>query len=498
MSSVRNNLAANVIGHAYSAFLLIVFTPIYLRVLGVEAYALIGFFVTLQVLFSVLDLGFTATLSRELARLSSDQKKNAQEMQDLVRTLELLYWCIGLAIFCVVAISAHWIATQWLNTSKLQPSLVSLAVSQMGMICAFRMLYGFYGGGVLGLQKQILLNSVKILVETVRTGGAVLVILMVAPSIEAFFYWHVFTSIFAVWIMRALLLKNLPPAGAKPQANPRLLANLWKYGTSISAIAILSVVVVELDKLILSKMLPLKEFGYYVLASTVAMGLNLLTVPVVMAVQPRLTQLAASNDLKQLRRLYHDACQLVALLIMPIALCMSFFSYDILLLWTGKLEVASTSAPVLSILAVGTALNAVLNIPYALQLAYGWTRLALILILFAALFLVPYLIIMIANYGMTGAASMWVVVNSVNILISLPIVTAKFIPGELGRWLVLDFAAPGLAALVTVGVGWYFMPQQSSVIIQGIWIVMTGVAAYIITAFVTPLSRRFALDRAAG
>lgn len=49
----------------------LVFVPLYIKFLGMEAYGLIGFFATLQALFSILDLGLGATLNRELARASA-------------------------------------------------------------------------------------------------------------------------------------------------------------------------------------------------------------------------------------------------------------------------------------------------------------------------------------------------------------------------------------------------------------------------------------------
>jgi len=72
----------------------LLFIPLYIKFLGIEAYGLIGLFMTMQALFMLLDMGLGATVNREMARLSVLPDK-AQEMRDLVRSLEVIY-CFGL------------------------------------------------------------------------------------------------------------------------------------------------------------------------------------------------------------------------------------------------------------------------------------------------------------------------------------------------------------------------------------------------------------------
>ncbi len=40
------------------------FIPLYIKFLGIEAYGIIGFFTTLQAMFTLLDLGLGYTLNR--------------------------------------------------------------------------------------------------------------------------------------------------------------------------------------------------------------------------------------------------------------------------------------------------------------------------------------------------------------------------------------------------------------------------------------------------
>jgi len=81
MSLIKRNLAANLVGNLWMPLLLVAVVPLYVELIGVEAFGLIGFFVTIQILLSQFDLGLSMTLNRELARLSVQERKT-QEMRD--------------------------------------------------------------------------------------------------------------------------------------------------------------------------------------------------------------------------------------------------------------------------------------------------------------------------------------------------------------------------------------------------------------------------------
>ena len=66
---LKKNILANLIGNFLTAIVFVIVIPVYVKYLGVESYGLIGFFASLQIIFSVLDMGLSATLNREFARL---------------------------------------------------------------------------------------------------------------------------------------------------------------------------------------------------------------------------------------------------------------------------------------------------------------------------------------------------------------------------------------------------------------------------------------------
>ncbi len=456
--------------------------------MGIEAYGLVGFFVTLQALFAIFDIGLTSTVSRELAKLSATPDSDGKAL-NLVRTLEIIYWIIAVLIALIVVILSPWIATKWLSGNELSPATIQQSIMLMGIVIAFRMPYGFYSGGLLGLQRQVLMNVIKVIIEIFKSGGVVLLLWLVSPTITTFFIWHLAVSSFAAFLMFFVLWRCLPKVIDKPCFQPSIFLQLWRFMAGMSGIAVLSVVLVETDKVILSKLLPLSEFAYYVLASMVAMGLYVIIVPTYSAVYPRFTQLVASHDQASLASLYHKSCQFMTVLVMPIAIVICFYSNTLLQIWTQDETVSYHSAPILSILIIGTAFNAMMNIPYALQLAHGWTKLSIYSNIIAIAVIIPMLLIIVPKFGAIGAAVAWVTLNAGYIMFNLPIVHAKLMRGELRRWIIVDFGLPSMVSLATVTLFWVLMPSGLNGLANASWIVLTLLISLILSAISAPIIR---------
>jgi len=149
MSQLKRNLIANFVGKGWAALMGIAFIPLYIKFMGIESYGLVGFFTTLQAVFVLLDLGLTTTLNREIARYSALPEKS-QEMRDLVRTLETIYWGLAFCIGAVVLMLSPFIARGWVKADTLSVEVVQQSIMLMGLVMAFQWPLGFYSGGLLG------------------------------------------------------------------------------------------------------------------------------------------------------------------------------------------------------------------------------------------------------------------------------------------------------------------------------------------------------------
>jgi len=452
VSSLKLNILANFIGQGWSALTQLAFVPLYLKFLGIEAYGLIGFYIVLQGMLQILDAGLSMTINRELARYSVQPEK-AREARNLLRTLEVAYWLIGIAIGLMVFAAAPWIASGWIKSRDIPVRDLELTLMMMGLLSALQWPVSFYHGGLTGLQRQVFLNVLKVSMLTLSGGGAVLVLWLVAPTITAFYKWQILVSAIYVALLAVSVWRCMPVHSGAPRVDVRLLHNIWRFAAGMGGITVSAVVLTHLDKLILSKMLSLEMFGYYTLAGVIGYGVVIVITPVFSAIFPRFASLVASGEEATLKRLYHQSSQFLAVLILPIGVTIALFSFDILYLWTGNATAAQSAAPIASILAIGTVLNGLMNPPYALQLAYGWTSIGLRINTFLIILLIPAIIFMTTHYGAIGAAIVWPASNGIYMIIGIPFTHRRLLRGEAGRWAVTDVGFPLMATLLAVGLG---------------------------------------------
>lgn len=452
MSILKKNISANFAGNIWQAVMGLVFVPLYIKFMGVESYGLVGVFATLQGVFVLLDLGLSAALTREVARLSVLPGKE-QEMRDLARTLEVIYWGVAALIGAAVLALAPFIATRWVKPGALSPEAVQQAVLIMGLVMAAQWPAGLYSGGLMGLQRQVLLNGVNIAASTLRGAGAVLVLWLVSPTVQAFFLWQIAVSAANTLLLSLLLWRQLPPAGRRASFQRPLLAGVWRFAAGMSGISVLSTMLTQADKVLLSRMLSLEMFGYYTLAGMVAMTIYRLVGPVFSAVYPRFVQLVSLADQAGLAQLYHKSCQLVSVLIFPVAAVIALFAYEILAVWTGNPATAERTALLMTILITGTAIHGLMLIPYALQLANGWTSLALYVNSAAVVLLVPLIFFMTRAHGAVGGASVWLILNSGYVLVTIYFMHRRLLPGEKWNWYRKDVLYPLAASLAVAGAG---------------------------------------------
>jgi len=494
MTLIKKNIAANFAGSIWQSLMALIFIPLYIKFMGIESLGLIVIFATLQGIFGLLDMGLSSTLNREMSRLSVLPSKE-QEMRNLVRTLEVLYWSIAVFVGITVVALSPFITHHWVKAGQLSPETIEQAFLIMGFVIALQMPVGFYSGGLMGLQRQVLLNAINVGISTLRGAGAILILWLVSPTIQAYFLWQIVTSAINIFLLVFFLWRRLPLGDNKAVFQKQLFKGIWRFTAGMSGIAILATILTQLDKVILSKMLSLEMFGYYALASMVAMSIARLFTPVFYSIYPRLTQLVSLNDQEGLKQLYHESCQFMSVLVLPVAVVIALFSREILLLWTQDPTTVEQCYLLTSILVCGTAINGLMNFPYALQLASGWTSLSFFKNVIAVILLVPLIIYMAVHYGAIGAASVWFILNLGYVFFEIPIMHRRLLPKEKWRWYWEDVCIPLAVCILTAGLGRIFVRGPMSQFVMLLYLIIISVLTLGMVSITTPVTRAWLLKR---
>jgi Membrane protein involved in the export of O-antigen and teichoic acid len=445
---LKRNTIASLIGSNWPSLLGIVFVPIYIKFMGIESYGLVGLFATVTSLFSLIDMGMSTTLNREMARLSTHEGEDRGQ-RDLVRTLEWIYWGLSLLAGIIMVVAAPSIAQRWVNPKSLSPETVKQALRLMGFIIALQLPSSFYQGGLMGMQRQVLMNTALVVLATVRGLGVVLILWRVSATIEAFFLWQAVVSGAQVCIMMFLLWRYLPRFPGRPRFKRSLLSGVWRYSAYVSGSSIVGVLLAQMDKIILVKILPLELFGYYILAWTIASALWSIIVPINTALFPQFVQLHERRDEQNLVNLFHHASQVMSVAVIPIGILLILFSKEILFLWTRNPLLAQNTHMIVSLLVFGVMLNGMSSVPGYASSAFGWPQLGMYVNIGQAIFLIPAMLLTVPRFGAEGAAAICVVLNATYMFVMVPIMFRRYLRAEKWKWYLNDVGCPFAGVVVT-------------------------------------------------
>ena len=238
------------------------------------------------------------------------------------------------------------------------------------------------------------------------------------------------------------------------------------------------------DKAILSKVLPLADFGVFALAVTATAAVAGLSGPIGQALLPRLTRMIAEDDAAAVNGLYRRTTQLACLIAMPPAMLLLFFAEPALWAWTGDRAVAHQAAPILQAYAAGSGLLPLSAFPYYLQYAHGQLRLHVVGQAVVLPILVVGLLAASVRYGAVGCGVVWTGVVAGTLILYAPVVHRRFLPGLHGRWMLVDIAPiAGATALCAALLALVLRPSEDRALaagqlaLVGAFVLMAGVAA---------------------
>ena len=435
--------------------------PLYLKYLGIESYGLIGFFTTTLAVLSLLDMGLSTTINREVARfLALGELHKAAK---LLHTLSVVYWFTALFIIVLIVVLAPYIAEYWLKSKQFTAETMTNVIMLMGLVAACRWPVGLYQGALMGAQRQAVSSGLNIAMSTFGSLGAFIVLAFVSPTIQAFFVFQAFLGIIYAISMRWIAWRIVGWSGSlKFDVNE--FKRIWRFSAGMGAISLISLILTQLDKIMLSKMVGLVEFGHYALATVVVSSLAILIMPLFNVVYPRLSALVATNELDELTQTYRLATRLLAAFLFPIAVLLVVYSEDLVLIWTGNAEIAKNVAPVISLLAIGSALHGVMYMTYALQLAYGLARLILTISSILVVLLFPLIIIFVLKFGALGGAMAWLLLHILYLFLGTWLTHRTVLKGLGPRWLIQDVGIPLMISVLIGMVSYYITQSMNSTI----------------------------------
>jgi O-antigen/teichoic acid export membrane protein len=444
--SLRLNVLSNYAGKLWGILSVYVFVPLYIHFLGVEAYGLVAFYsVALAILF-IVDAGMSASFAREAALV-----RNPRHLLDVLVSIEGVLAGIVLLTGIAVFFAARTIAEHWLSSTTLAGPVVVDSVRLMALALVPQLLMSLYFGGLMGLQRQVRANAVTMLFNAVRSGLVILPLVFWSDP-RVFFAWQAGVSWVFLVLMRTMLRRELGASAAyRGTFALATLRPLVGYASGMFAMSVIAGLNTQLDRLVVSKMRPLEEFTYYSIAATLAQIPTIVTMPIAMALLPRLTALRDQELQASIRELYVLNSYAIAAAGSLAAFGLFFFADDVLTLWLNGRVIPSMIVQVIQILSIGGLFLALQLAPFQLSLANGHNRTNVRLGAAVLVLTIPMQIVLTSRYGLVGASIPWLVLNATAFVFLGIVLNIKFNNGYTLAWFSRYTLVPVLISGICMG-----------------------------------------------
>ena len=476
------NIIANFIGKFWSILSNFLFLPLYIDYLGFESYSIISFTLVIGGLMAILDVGLTATLSREFARLDNSLTKKIR----IFKTVESSYFIItGVSIAILYALS-DIIAFRWVNLNNFKPEKVSFFIKIISFGIGFQMLLRFYMGGLLGLEKQIKANIFQISWGIARNGLVVVVILFF-PSLEVFFIWQTLSTVIFAVVLKLTLNKYLTGKyvfDLIPKFEKAVFKNIWRFAGGMFLISLVASLNSQMDKLAISKFLSVESLGYYTLAVSLSMAIYIFANPISVALLPRFTALYSTGNYISASLLFRKVNIFIGIFVFAMMANMSFFAEKLIWIWTGNKELAKESYIYLPIVSISYTMLSLSIFPYNIAIANGYTKLNNLLGLISLFVTLPGYWISTKFYGGIGAASIFCIVQFLYTLIYIYFIKKKFLKDITFKSLYVNQMF--FPALISLSIAYGFSLIPSNILVGRIenllWVGFSTIITIIISS----------------
>lgn len=186
---------------------------------------------------SLVDLGMTPTIGREVARLRT-QPAEAGRLVSIVNSLEVVFVIVAGVVAFSMVIGREWLSANWLTVEKLDMATVETAVAIIGITVAVRWASSLNRSGINAFEHQVWLNIFEVVINTLRFPVALLLVIWLEGDVLAYFYFQLAVVGIEFVILRSKLRSLLPIVQALRFSWPELkriapfayVINVFRYG----------------------------------------------------------------------------------------------------------------------------------------------------------------------------------------------------------------------------------------------------------------------------
>ena len=376
-------------------------TPFVIRFLGTEGYGVLLLVNLVPMYFNFADFGMSVA-STKFASEAYGQGDPEKERAVVWTAVSIA--AVSVSIIAVPIILFSFPIVSVLNVPAHLLTEANLALKISAAAFAIGVLASVLNSPMLARLRMDLVTTTGALTKVVA-AAVVPIILFFGGGIAGAVTWTFLVAVFSLALV-FFFSGRLLPGLTRPVFDSTLLAPLLRFGASWFVAMIAAILLVNLEKLLLTKMVSVEALAYYSVAFTVANMAGMFSQAMSQSMMPAFSQLMTPEKRSQFDALFARGIRFNIIWLLPALMVMVLAAESFFTLWAGE-EFGRQSTLPFYILLAGLFFNILAYIPHASITASGRTD------VFAKLYwieLAVYVVLawlLIGRFGIIGAAIAW-------------------------------------------------------------------------------------------
>ncbi len=399
---IRNGLL-NIAGQVLPLIIGLGSVPAIVHGLGTERFGLLVFTWTLVGAFSVFDLGLGWSVTKFVAEALGRNDPNA--IPGIVWPAVIGQAVVGASGAGILILLAPPLVTHFLHVAPQLHAEAILAFQIVGLSLPVMLVTVSFRGTLEAAQRFDVTTALK-----AASGASV----FLAPLAGVFLGWDLPRILSVLLVIRVILLvvlflasvRILPILARLAMIDRERLKPLFAFGGWMMLSAVAGLALGYADRFVIGNALTMTALTYYTVPQELIGRLGLITATLASVLVPAFSTLEGARDLPRLRLLFSRSVKFVLLITGPAFALLAVFAHDVLRLWLGPI-LASESASVLRVLALGAGIQVLVVIPASLVQALGRPDLIAKFYLVEAPLYLTAVWVLVHVGGIEGVASAW-------------------------------------------------------------------------------------------
>ena len=479
-NKINRNVLSGYIVYIIIGLLNLISIPIFVKIIGIESYSIIGFFIVLQSFVGLFDFGLTTSLIRKISF------RKIKAINDF-KTGEILFITFSIISFFIIFFLGEKIFNNFINfqvegNEKYLIFLFSLSLS-------LKFQENIYKSPFFGYQKIEEYNYFLVIYNFTRIILTIYLITRFPNKLELFFLtFSLSSSIFIICIKIYIRKKLNFYIQESFKFNKRILIESNAFSTFLFFNSLITVIITQLDKILLANNISNEDFSYFIISNNLAYYILVAVTPIISAIFPRLSELYQENKIEKLKKTLLDVSELIGLFVIPGCVIL-FFSSNIFLEVFFNENISQNLNYIFKYLIIGYGLNAISLLIYNLYTCTGRVKIFTIFNCIYLIFYLPALIFLLPKYGYSLLICSWLILNSIYVFIMTNIVFNQILNEVRFQWFAVTIIKPFLISIIAVLLSKYLLAGNFNILFSQICIYLS--ILFLIVLLSDNLKRKF-------